>query len=108
MVVLAGMMYFWGGRKSSVRNHPLMSGVLPVGLYNSIASPTWAPVWVKISLITTAGRCGGTASFCPGEPPTLLLGRQLVSKFQALVEALSLTVTREKPSPSVAGYQSLS
>src|SRR5580765_2970308 len=110
MTVPGGMTYFLGALKSSVRNHPLMSAGLLVGLNNSTASPAGGSSCVKTSLTTTGGRSGGGGSLAParpGDPLMALLGRQLLAKFHALGAAVSSVVTSEKPKPSVVGYQLL-
>src|ERR1043166_5611459 len=94
--------------KSSVKYQPLMSAGVPVGLYNSIVS-VGGGVSVRVNawLIRTGTIVGRTGSTTPGEPLICALACQLVFESQASGSAISLTTTREKPSPSVMGYQEL-
>src|SRR3989442_5633002 len=101
MTVPFVMRYFWGVLKSSVRNQPLMSAGLAVGLYNSTASTSGGSVWVNTSLTSTGTKTGGAGSLCPGEPANRPLGRQLLFNPQVLTGAVSSTMTSEKPAPSV-------
>src|SRR5882672_10469098 len=91
--------------KSSVKNHPLISAGVPVGLYNSMVSVGGGvSVRVRASLITTGTMAGGAGSITPGEPLSWPLGRQLVFESQESGSAISFTTTSEKPRPSVIGY----
>src|SRR6266480_1881119 len=102
------MRYFLGLSKLSVKNHPLRSTAVPFGLYSSMASVSGGSVWVRISLINTACTFAGGGSITPGEPPSRVLGLQLVFWFQVFQGASSLTITSEAPAPSVIGYHLLS
>src|SRR5262249_4929333 len=108
IMVPGGITNFLGVPKSSVRNQPLISAGLAVGLLSSITS-TWpgttlVSVCVKASLMTTGGRGGAEGSFWPGEPPTPVLGRQPPALFQLPKGPFSSRGTRAKPVPSVTRY----
>src|SRR5262245_56590793 len=108
MLVLSGIRNFLGVLKSSVRNHPLMSMSAAVGLKSSTASVGGGlSVCDNTSVMMTAPRAGTGGSLVPGDPLTRPLGRQLDRLFQRPGSACSSTVTREKPNPSVMGYQEL-
>src|SRR6266540_5057641 len=107
-VASSGNRYFLGLAKSSVKNQPPMFALFVPGLYNSTASSCGRSVWVSASLIRTVGKFAGAGSARPGEPFTLPLGRQLDLLTQVSSGAFSLTMTREKPMPSVIGYHEFS
>src|SRR5437773_5311853 len=105
---LSGKRYFLGLLKSSVKNQPPILAALAVGLWSSTLSTCGGSVWVSASLISMPGIAVGGGSAMPGEPPARLLGRQLNGLPQVSGGAFSLTMTSEKPRPSVTGYQELS
>src|SRR5678816_2781921 len=107
MLVL-GIRNFFGVPKSSLRNQPPMFTLPAVGLSNSTVSVNGGSVWVRISLITMGAMTGGAGSGAPGAPFSLPLGRQLVLLSHRSGSAFSSTMAREKPAPSVIGYQSFS
>src|SRR3954463_4929194 len=88
-----GMRNFIGSAPSSLRNQPPMSTAFGVGFHNSIESDCGGSVWVRISLITIAGRCVDGSS-APGEPPLLALGRQLAGRLGSPPDSAR---TSEKP-----------
>src|SRR2546430_15314513 len=100
------MRNFFGVLRSSLINHPPMFTSPAVGLNNSMASTCGGSVCVSSSLMKIGGRFGA-ASSAPGEPSTAPLARQLSLSPQADHGAFSFMITREKPSPSVSGYQEL-
>src|SRR5688572_1491070 len=98
MVVPSGIRYLRGVRKSSVRNHPLMSATLVDKLYSSIES--WGgsgSLCVSTSLMTTGTMAGGPGSSALGEPSTTPLGRHSDFKHHFHVGACSFTTTSENP-----------
>src|SRR6185503_15274683 len=64
-------------------------------------------VRVNASLMSTGGM-DGAESLAPGDPLSVPLGRQLGLSLQVFHEAVGSRMTREKPRPSVIGYQLLS
>src|SRR6266516_5953995 len=109
MLVLSGTRNFFGLIKSSLRNQPLILAGAGFGLSSSMASTCGRSVCVRTSLTSTGkGGGGGAGSFCAGEPKSRALARQLSFKFHVRQSALSLTMTREAPGPSVIGYHLLS
>src|SRR5262245_12010518 len=105
MNVPLGIRYFFGSLKLSVRNHPPMLAGLPLRLRSSIESVGGGgSLWVSTSFMTTGGITGGGPSSRPGEPLSAPLGRQLSLRPHVFNAALSLTMTSEKPKPSVIGY----
>src|SRR5437016_2497010 len=98
------MRNFFGVLRSSLINHPPMSTSPAVGLNNSMASTCGRSVCVSSSLMRIGG-IFGAASSAPGDPPMEPLARQLSLSPQADHGAFSFTMTSEKPSPSVSGYQ---
>src|SRR5213594_2982469 len=108
MVVSGRMRNFVGAWRSSVMNQPPILTVVAVGLNNSMASNSGRSVCVSSSLTRIGAITGGAGSSAPGEPPGTVLGRQLAFSPQVSHGAFSLTMTREKPSPSVTGYHLLS
>src|SRR3989442_15232476 len=105
MVVPSGRRNFFGALKSSVRNQPPTLTALAVGLYSSIASTCGGSVCVNASLIKTGGIGVGAGPPSPGDPFSVALGRQLTLLLHVASGAVSLTITSEKPKPSVIGYQ---
>src|ERR1051326_8165651 len=101
-MVPSGIRYFFGVKKSSVRNQPLKSALEAAGLNNSILSVGGGTsVRLSASLINTGTIAEGAGSELPGEPNTWLLGRQLLFEFQSSGWACSSTTTSENPRPSV-------
>src|SRR6185436_2362556 len=87
------MRNFFGAFGSSVRNQPPRSTALTVGLNNSMKSALVSE-WLSTSLTSTGGSAfGGSAE--PGEPPPLVLARQL-NGLLCSKGAVGFTGTREK------------
>src|SRR5262249_10321136 len=94
--------------KSSVRNQPPMFTLVVVGFHNSTASTWGKAVWLNTSVMRMGAKAGSAGSVgWPGVPPKVPLERQLAFKPQVSHGAFSSTITREKPWPSVIGYQEL-
>src|ERR1035441_2618438 len=88
-----GMRNFRGTVKSSVRYQLPTFTLVPVGLQSSIASVSGGSVCARISLITI-GACGpSSGSACPGVPPSVPFGRQLVFSPHNDHEIVSSTIT---------------
>src|SRR6185436_20599089 len=101
MVVGLGNRYLIALVASSERNQPPMFNELAAGLKSSTESTNGRSELASASLMTIGAMIGGAGSLLPGEPLTTPLGRQLAFSPQVSQEAFSLTITREKPSPSV-------
>src|SRR5689334_7156213 len=97
-MVLSGMRNFIGVLPSSVRNQPPTFTSAAVGLYSSMESTAGRSVCVSASLITTPATTGDGSS-SPGEPPGLVLPRQLVG-LSGFGLAFGFFGTSEKPKPS--------
>src|ERR1017187_5692353 len=92
------MRYFLGVLESSVRYQPLISTLVPGGLYNSTESISGGSVWMSSSLMTMGGmsRPGSSA---PGYPPALVLAPQL-APLSGACEGPGCFGTSENPCPS--------
>ena len=109
MLTPFAMRYFFGVRKSSVRNQPPKSTGEPERFCNSMVSVGGGgSLWVNTSLMTICGKVGAAPSPAPGVPWSAPLARQLAARPQVFAAAFSLTMISEKPKPSVRGYQSSS
>src|SRR5689334_19587687 len=106
-MVPAGMRNLYALVESSVMYHPPMLAALVEGLCNSMKSSSGGSECVSSSEMTTGANAMGAGSEPPGEPVGGPLGRHCNLVFQASGSAFSSDTTREKPSPSVTGYQLL-
>ena len=107
MVVAAGRRYFFGVKKSSEIHQSLTSAVLVELFHSSMKSTAGVSLFASTSLTSTGAKMAGAGSFVPGEPPSTPLGRQLAFIPHVSHAAFSFTMTSERPSPSVIGYQVL-
>src|ERR1041385_839673 len=97
------MRNFFGVKKSSLMYQPPMFAALVVGLNNSMRSTAGRSVWVSTSLTRMVALVTAGESPAPGVPPSVL-GRQLDLSPQVSNAAFSLTITSDRPRPSVIGY----